>query len=104
MGRGTQGTCPLCGRVCDLTFHHLIPRKLHRRIGFKKRYTRAQLDAGIAICRLCHSGLHDLHDEMTLARDFDSLQALRADPAISRHCAWVAKQKVRDRERRHRGS
>lgn len=47
------------------------------------------------ICRRCHSGLHKLYDEMTLAKQFNTLEALRNDPALQKHCAWVAKQKIR---------
>ncbi|MAM88662.1 hypothetical protein [Allohahella sp. A8] len=87
--------CELCARPVDLTFHHLIPRKVHRRAHFQKRYDREQLNAGIWICRLCHRGLHRLYDEMTLARDFSTLERIQADEAIARHIAWCAKQKAR---------
>lgn len=87
------GKCQLCGRQTALTFHHLIPRKVHRRPRFRKRYDRETLQAGIALCRLCHNGVHRLYDEMTLARDLSTLAALSSDPAIRRHVAWVMKQR-----------
>ena len=87
------GDCALCGRHTALTFHHLIPRKLHRRPRFRKRYDREALQRGIALCRLCHKGVHRLHSEMTLARDLSTLEALSNDPAIRRHVAWVRKQR-----------
>jgi hypothetical protein len=87
--------CSLCGRRTALTFHHLIPRKVHRRTHFRKRFSRAQLAAGIDVCRLCHDGIHRLYDELTLARRFSTLEALRSDPAIQRHCRWVRKQQRR---------
>jgi len=93
MGRGGHGPCALCARVTALTFHHLIPKKMHRRTRFRKRYTREELNRGIDVCGRCHRGLHRLHDEMTLARELDTLAALRHDPAVARHVAWVAKQK-----------
>lgn len=88
-----QGICTCCGRNTMLTFHHLIPRKLHRRTAFKKRYTRDELNQGIAVCRACHSGIHDLYTEMQLAKAFTHLNQLLADPALQLHFAWVAKQK-----------
>lgn len=91
--KSTSGTCCLCGRHTQLTFHHLIPRKVHRRNFFRKRVAREELQAGISICRLCHCGLHRLYDEMTLARRLNSLDALRADPAVQRHAQWVRKQR-----------
>ncbi len=88
------GQCSLCNRETHLTYHHLIPRKMHRRTHFKKRFDRATLNLGINICRRCHTGLHKLFDEMTLARDLNTLQALRENEAVQKHCAWVRRQKV----------
>ena len=90
-----QGECPLCRRYCSLSLHHLIPRKLHRRTYFRKHYSREQLNEGVLICRQCHNGIHRFYDEMTLAKRFASLDALRTDPALQRHFAWVARQKIR---------
>ena len=86
--------CPLCQRQTELTFHHLIPRKLHRRPFFRKTYTKDHLHQGVYICRLCHNGIHKLYDEMYLAKHLNTLEALENDPAISKHCQWVARQKV----------
>ena len=89
------GVCPLCGRTCALTYHHLIPRKMHRRPYFKKHFTVEERNAGVNICRLCHNGIHDLYDEMTLAKQFPSLEKLQQDEQLKVHYQWVAKQKVR---------
>lgn len=85
--------CQLCGREKPLTFHHLIPRKLHRRAHYQKHYTREELNQGIDICRACHNGIHCLYSEIQLAKSFASLYALQTDRALARHVAWVAKQK-----------
>lgn len=90
----TGGGCALCGRRAPLTFHHLIPRKVHRRPRFLRRHTKAELAAGVRVCRLCHRAIHRFHDEMTLARELNTLAALRADPRLARHAAWAAKQTV----------
>jgi hypothetical protein len=89
------GRCSLCDRTAPLTFHHLIPRKVHRRKYFQKHDTRSQLGRGIDVCRLCHDGIHDLYDEKTLARSLRTLLQLRNDPRIRKHVAWVRKQKRR---------
>ncbi|WP_027672185.1 hypothetical protein [Rheinheimera baltica] len=86
--------CQLCERQCALTFHHLIPRKMHRRTYYKKHFDKAQLQQGVMLCRLCHKGIHTLYDEMTLAKQFNSLQQLQADSSISQHVDWVRKQKI----------
>ena len=87
--------CELCGRDVFLTFHHLIPKKMHRRTRFKKTYTKTQLNEGIMICSLCHKGLHKLFDEMTLGRDLNTLPKLRANEKVQKHTQWVRKQKSR---------
>lgn len=89
-----EDACPLCHRQVALTFHHLIPKKVHARNFFKKKYKKDELRDGIMICRLCHNGLHDLYDEMTLGKTFNTLDAISADPALSKHFNWVAKQKA----------
>lgn len=89
------GECPLCGRFIKLTFHHLIPKKLHRRSRFKKAYSKSELNGGVWVCRLCHDGIHDHYDEMMLAKRFQSFEDIKADPNIQRHSEWVAKQKVK---------
>ena len=95
MATAQSGECPLCGRSLKLTFHHLIPKKLHRRTRFRKSYSKAELNQGIWICRLCHNGIHDHYDEMALAKHFPTLESIQADPNIQRHAEWVAKQKVK---------
>jgi hypothetical protein len=90
-----KGTCPCCKRNCLLTFHHLIPKKVHRRVRFRKHYSKEQLNAGINICRQCHSGIHNTYNEMQLAKQFYSLEALLADKDLARHFHWVSKQKIR---------
>ncbi len=94
MANGSKiGCCELCGRHTELTFHHLIPRKVHRRTFFRKHFERTVLQQGVDLCRLCHKGLHRLYDEMTLAKQLNTLEGLRADPALQRHVQWVRKQR-----------
>jgi hypothetical protein len=90
------GECSLCGRVCRLTFHHLIPKKLHRRVYFKKNFSRDELNRGIDACRLCHDGIHAYYDEMTLAKSFADCEALRKDPRLVKHFEWASRQRSRD--------
>lgn len=87
--------CACCGQVRRLTFHHLIPKKIHRRKHFKKRFTRAQLNLGIMICQPCHEGIHRLFDEMTLAKRLNSLPALLEEPALQKHFGYTAKLRLK---------
>ena len=88
-----QTPCALCGRHVHLTFHHLIPRKVHRRARFRKHYTKQELNRGIWICRQCHRGLHKLFDEMQLANSLNTLELLKQNSALENHVQWVAKQR-----------
>jgi len=93
-GKNLHVHCELCLQKRDLTFHHLIPRKLHRRKSFRKRFDRETLRRGIYICGLCHKGLHKLYDEHTLARQFSDRESIIGDTAIARHIGWSARQKI----------
>lgn len=66
---------------------------MHRRAHFKRHFSKEALQAGIRVCRLCHKGIHREYDEMTLARELNSLEQLREDPVLSKHFEWVAKQR-----------
>lgn len=88
-----KDVCPACRRKTQLSFHHLIPRKAQRRRFFRKHYSRAQLALGIYVCRLCHDGIHDRFDEITLAKQFREPGRLLLEPRLQTHFAWVARQK-----------
>ncbi|MCW8109070.1 HNH endonuclease [Alteromonas ponticola] len=88
------GVCPCCHRTAQLTFHHLIPKKMHRRTFFRKN-KRHELDEGIMICRQCHNGIHRFYSEMDLAKRLNSLVALQSDERLAAYFAWVSKQKIR---------
>lgn len=92
--RNKLAECCTCQRHTALTFHHLIPRKMHRRTHFKKHYTRDQLQQGIMMCRLCHTGLHKRFSEMELAKSLSSLEALQQHEDLQGFFAWVSKQKI----------
>ncbi len=66
---------------------------MHRRQHFRKKYSKDELMAGIYICQLCHRGLHKLFDEMTLAKEYYSLNKILNDDEIIKHVKWVKKQK-----------
>ncbi len=76
-----------------LTFHHLIPRKMHRRTRFARQYDKHTLNLGVYICRDCHKGVHKTYDEMELATRFNTPQSLVDCPKLRKHFAWVAKQR-----------
>jgi hypothetical protein len=87
--------CELCDRLQPTTFHHLIPKAVHRKRRFLKEHGKREMRGrGLNICMLCHAGIHDIiPDEKELARSFNTKEALLAHEGIARHIAWVAKQK-----------
>lgn len=88
--------CALCGQPSHLTFHHLVPKELHRKRWVRERHSLQSLrNRGIWICRSCHSFLHRQFDERTLGERLDTVEALRAEPAVVRHVAWASRQKRR---------
>lgn len=89
-----SAVCELCGRDKPLTFHHLIPRAMHRKPRFRKHYDKQELRTrGIDICGLCHRGIHDLLSENELAAEYNTTELLLAHEGLRRHIGWVRKQK-----------
>ncbi len=68
--------CILCGRIIPLTFHHLIPKETHLK-SFNKDKTPEEMNSrGIWVCRPCHSGIHNIYDNDTLAISYNTLDLL----------------------------
>ena len=72
-----------------------MPRKMHRRPRFKRRYTRQELARGIYICRDCHDFVHHSYSEQELAGRLSTPQALADDPVLQRHFSWLQRQRRR---------
>ena len=93
--KSKHGVCCLCKRETDLTFHHLIPRKVHRRAYFKKHFTKQELNVGIDVCRQCHRVIHKSFSEMELAKSFNSMDKLITEPLLANQFEWLSKQKIK---------
>jgi hypothetical protein len=46
------------------------------------------------ICRPCHSAVHNTHDNMVLALQYNTVEQLLNDEAIYKFCQWAHKQKA----------
>ena len=64
-----------------LTAHHLVPKLKGGRKGPQAR-----------LCSTCHRQVHAMFTEGTLARQLNTLEALRADSRLARYLSWVRKQ------------
>lgn len=93
--------CEMCERQMPLTFHHLFPKKIHKRLqerktqsGESKGIPKAELrKSGIMICRPCHSMLHRSYDHATLAERLNSLERILEDERIQEWVQWASKQR-----------
>jgi len=89
--------CEMCERKMPLTFHHLFPKKLHKKLassesdGIPKELLRT---VGIMICRPCHSMLHRTFDHELLAGELNSLEAIMERPETQKWVQWAAKQRT----------
>ena len=83
--------CELCAReMNNLTVHHLIPRQHTKR-------KNLEISPTIDICSACHRQIHVLFDNKRLARELNSIEALKAEPKMNKFLAWVRKQNPQKR-------
>ena len=88
-----ESNCEMCGREKKLTFHHLIPKSTHKNKWFRKNFAIEDMRTrGLDLCRQCHSKIHQVHDEKTLGRQYNTLTALMEDPEIRKFVEWVKKR------------
>ena len=76
--------CPLCEREMprwQITLHHLTP---------KERGGKAE--DRTPMCRPCHKQLHALFSNKHLARQYKTLDSLRAAPELQPFLNWIRKQ------------
>ena len=82
----TDPICPLCQRPipseAKQSLHHLIPKLK----GGAKGPT-------VLLHQICHSEIHATLTEAELARDFNTIEALRAHPRLEKFVKWVGKRR-----------
>ena len=91
-----EHACELCGRVRPLSFHHLIPRALHTKKWFRKRFTRIEMATrGVELCSDCHDFIHTTFSEKELGRHLNTAEALAGHPTVQRFVGWVSRRAAR---------
>lgn len=92
--------CPLCRRPIPpdvpQSLHHLIPKLKGGKGG-----------PVVLLHQICHSEIHATLTEAELARNYNTVEALRGHPRLAKFLQWVAKRppEFRSRtpgKRRHR--
>ncbi|MEX0280683.1 MAG: HNH endonuclease [Arenibacterium sp.] len=77
--------CPLCGRPippgAPQSLHHLIPKLKGGKGG-----------PVVLLHHICHREIHASLSEAELARDYATIEALRAHPRLAKFIRWVAKR------------
>ncbi len=81
----TDPICPLCDRPIPAhvrqSLHHLIPKLKGGKGG-----------PVVLLHQVCHSAIHARFTEGQLARELNTVEALRAHPEMAKFLAWVAKR------------
>jgi 5-methylcytosine-specific restriction endonuclease McrA len=76
--------CGLCERqVSHTSRHHLVPREEGGRYG-----------PVVELCQPCHSSVHRFLSNKALARQYNTLEALRAAEELQTYLTWVRRQRV----------
>ncbi|NDR58549.1 hypothetical protein [Aliiruegeria sabulilitoris] len=77
--------CPLCGRPIPAdvrqSLHHLVPKLRGGKGG-----------ATVLLHQICHNEIHATLSETELARNYSSIEALRAHPRIEKFIRWISRR------------
>jgi hypothetical protein len=77
--------CPICLRPIPAhvpqSLHHLIPKLKGGKGG-----------PTVLVHHICHKEIHARFTESELARQFNTAEAIRADPRMERFLTWIAKR------------
>lgn len=87
--------CTLCKReIGELTFHHLIPRKMHDKKYIKKMHPQLDFKShGIYVCKPCHQSIHLYISHRELASYYYSVDKLLQHKVLQKFISFNSKQR-----------
>lgn len=85
--------CEICERDVPLTYHHLIPRATHAKVLKQGWHPESMINSVAWLCRPCHSAVHGVATNETLAREFYTVELLLAREDIQKWKKYAAKQR-----------
>ncbi len=95
--------CELCGRTASLTKHHMIPRALHGKPKYRKRFSRVErLTSILWLCHACHGHIHNVLSEREMAEQYLGRDALMAHEDIRVFVEWLSTKPAGFRPKRRR--
>lgn len=81
----SEPICPLCGRPIPpdvkQSLHHLVPRLKGGKGG-----------PTVLLHHICHREIHATLTEAQLAREYNTIEALRRHPRLENFIRWVGKR------------
>ena len=86
--RASELASPLCP-LCERPIPSEVPQSLHHLIPKLKGGTGGPT---VLLHHICHKEIHATLTEAELARDFNTIEALRAHPRLERFIEWVAQR------------
>ena len=85
-------SCLFCHRNLPLTFHHLIPKSLRKKLWIQRQFTKKDQQDGILICRDCHDALHKMISRKECATEYNTPTKILEHPHFSKFIQWVQTQ------------
>ena len=80
--------CEICGKVGEVTLHHLIPVSQSRH---KNKYLKTDEGNFLWVCVECHSQIHALFSNQELKELYDTKEKLLAEPRFRKFVEWRKK-------------
>lgn len=88
--------CETCQREVELTFHHLVPKKMQTKKPIIRFHKNVDLmHFGIWVCKDCHKKIHKRFTHHQLATQYFTLSRLMEDYKFQQFVGWVGKQNKR---------